>query len=266
MFMTLRQRLVITAMVAACAAPVAASSQQTVTIVPGPDYEAGPLKRTLLGDGWRSIWLTPVNVPVFDIGTYAGGLKVKEKGGGNQTRTLRFSTSDGREILFRSVNKFPVGQAMPEPVQNSLFGDIVQDQVSTLFPAGGLMIPALLEAVNILQVRPRLYVMPDDPRLGEFRQEFAGMLGTVELSPQESANDEPGFAGSRKIVNADTFLELVEASRVHRLDERELFAVRLIDFMVNDNDRTTDNMRFARFGTDSAYTWRPVPGGRGGAR
>ena len=148
MLMTLRQRLVITAMVGACAAPMAASSQQTVTIVPGPDYEAGQLKRTLLGDGWRSIWLTPVNVPVFDIGTYAGGLKVKEKGGGNQTRTLRFSTSDGRESLFRSVNKFPVGQAMPEPVQNSTLGDIVQDQVSTLFPAGGLMIPALLEALS----------------------------------------------------------------------------------------------------------------------
>ena len=254
-----RQRLLITAIIAACAAPVAATAQQTVRIVPGPEYEAGPLKRTLLGDGWRSIWLTGINVPVFDIGTYAGGLKVTTKGGGNQTKTLRFATNDGREILFRSVNKFPVGQAMPEPVRNSTFGDIVQDQVATLFPAGGLMVPALLEAVNVLQVRPRLYVMPDDPRLGEFREEFAGMLGTVEVSPQENENDEPGFAGSRKIKSADKFLEDVEASRVHRLDERELFAVRLIDFMVNDNDRTTDNMRFARYGTDSAYTWRPLP-------
>lgn len=258
MHMTPRQRL-ITAIIAACAAPVAASAQQTATIVPGPEYEAGELQRKLLGDGWRSIWLTGITVPVFDIGTYAGGLKVTKKGGGNQTKTLRFATNDGREILFRSVNKFPVGQAMPDAVRGSMLGDIVQDQVSTLFPAGALMVPALLEAVNVLQVRPRLYFMPDDPRLGEFREEFAGMLGSVELSPQENENDEPGFAGSRKIKSADEFLEDVEASRVHRLDERELFAVRLIDFLVNDNDRTADNMRFARYGPDSAYTWRPLP-------
>src|SRR5215212_6295589 len=96
-----------------------ARGQSTETIVAGPDYDAGPFARKMLGNGWRSIWLTPVRVPVFDIGTYAGGLTVTKKGGGNQTRTLRFATSDGREILFRSVDKYPVGQAMPAPVRNS---------------------------------------------------------------------------------------------------------------------------------------------------
>ena len=235
------------------------SAQNVVRITPAPRYEAGPLKEKLLGEGWRDLWTTRLAVPVFDIGTYAGGLKVTRRGGGNQTKTLHFATSDGREILFRSVNKFPVGQAMPEPVRNSTFGDIVQDQVSALFPAGGLLVPPFLDAAKVLHVTPRLYVMPDDARLGEFRNEFAGLLGTVELSPQEDEHDEPGFAGSRKIKSADKFLEDVEASRVHRLDERELFAVRLVDFLVNDNDRTTDNMRFARYGSDSAYTWRPLP-------
>lgn len=238
---------------------VSAHGQNVVRIVPGPEYEASELREKLLGDGWRDLWTTRTAVPVFDIGTYAGGLKVTERGGGNQTKTLRFATSDGREILFRSVNKFPVGQAMPEPVQNSYLGDLIQDQVSSLFPAGGLPVPAFLDAAKVLHVNPRLYVMPDDPRLGKFREEFAGLLGTVELSPQENDNDEPGFAGSRKIKSADKFLEDVEASRVHRLNEEELFAVRLVDFLVNDNDRTTDNMRFARYGPDSNYTWRPLP-------
>jgi hypothetical protein len=253
------QRLLSIAVGFLCLGSGKAYSQSTQTIVAGPDYDAGPLARKILGNGWRGIWLTPVRVPVFNIGTYAGGLTVTKKGGGNQTRTLRFATSDGREILFRSVDKFPVGQAMPEPIRNSTLGDIVQDQVSTLFPAGALMVPAFLDAIGALHVVPRLYVMPDDPRLGEFRKEFAGMLGTVELSPQEDENDEPGFAGSRKIKSSDKFLEDVEQSRIHHLDERELFAVRLVDFLVNDNDRTTDNMRFARYGDSASYTWRPLP-------
>jgi hypothetical protein len=236
-----------------------AEGQNVVRVIPGEEYEAGAVRKKLLGEGWRDLWTTRIAVPVFDIGTYAGGLKVTKRGGGHQTKTLRFATNDGREILFRSVNKYPVGQAMPEPIQHSLLGDIIQDQVSSLFPAGALLVPAFLDASKVLHVYPRLYVMPDDPRLGEFRKDFAGMLGTVELSPQEDDNDEPGFADSRKIKSSEKFLEDVEASRVHRLDERELFAVRLIDFLVNDNDRTTDNMRFARYGTDSAYTWRPLP-------
>lgn len=254
------QRLLFTAVGLVCLGSSRAGGQNTETIVPGPDYDAGPIARKILGDGWRSLWLTPVRVPVFNIGTYAGGLKVTRRGGGNQTKTLRFATDDGREILFRSVNKYPVGQAMPEPIRNSLAGDVIQDQVSTLFPAGALMVPPFLNAIGALNVIPRLYVMPDDPRLGEFRKEFAGMLGTVELSPQEDENDEPGFAGSRKIKSSDKYLQDVEESRVHHLDERELFAIRLVDFLVNDNDRTTDNMRFARYGdSTTAYTWRPLP-------
>gem|GEM_PF-159223 len=252
-------RLLFTAIGLLCLGSTLASGQGTETIVAGPDYDAGPFARLMLGDGWRSIWLTPVRVPVFDIGTYAGGLTVTKRGGGNQTKTLRFATSDGREILFRSVNKYPVGQAMPEPIRNSTFGNIVQDQVSTLFPAGALMVPAFLNAIGALNVVPRLYVMPDDPRLGEFRKEFAGMLGTAELSPQEDEHDEPGFAGSRKIKSSDSFLKDVEESRINHLDERELFAIRLVDFLVNDNDRTTDNMRFARYGDSTFFTWRPVP-------
>ncbi|MGH7447865.1 MAG: BamA/TamA family outer membrane protein, partial [Longimicrobiales bacterium] len=47
---------------------------------------------------------------------------------------------------------------------------------------------------------------------------------------------------------------------MHRLDEREFLAVRLIDFMVNDSDRTADNFHWARYDSDDDnYLWRPLP-------
>ena len=250
---------ILIARIAGAQNPAPSVHDRLVTIVPGPEYGAGPIHRKLLGEGWRDVWLTPTNVPVLDISSYAGGLKPTRLGGGNQTRTLHLGASDGRDYLFRSVNKYPVGQAMPEAIRGTTLGNIIQDQVGSLFPAGTLLVPPFLEANGILHVIPKLYVMPDDPKLGEFRKEFAGMLGTIELSPQEDEDDDPGFAGSRKIKSADEFLEDVEESRMHHLDEKELFAVRLIDLLVNDNDRTTDNMRFARFGNEGNYTWRPVP-------
>lgn len=233
---------------------------RTVTVVPGLEYRAGPLTTKLLGEGWREVWVTPVSAPVLDLGRHAGGLKLVRRAGGNQTLSIHFVEEKGwREYQFRSVNKFPVAQAMPAEIRGSPLGNIIQDNVSSLFPAGALMVPPLLEAIGALHVKPELYVMPDDQRLGVYKDTVAGMLGTVELSPQEAPNEEPGFAASRKIINGDAFLDAVESSRMNRLDERELLAVRLIDFLVNDTDRTADNIRFARYGKDSAFSWRPLP-------
>jgi hypothetical protein len=61
-----------------------------------------------------------------------------------------------------------------------LLGDIVQDLTSTVHPGGALVVAPLLEAAGVLHATPQLAVMPDDPRLGEFRSSFAGMLGLLE--------------------------------------------------------------------------------------
>ncbi|MEJ7760284.1 MAG: BamA/TamA family outer membrane protein [Gemmatimonadaceae bacterium] len=236
------------------------STAPVVNVVPGPEYEAGRLTRKLLGDGWRDVWTTPLDVPVLDLARYAGGLKVVRSGGGMQSRTLHFEETGGwREYVFRSVNKFPVGKAIPRAIRDTPFGAIIEDQVSTLFPASALMVPPLLEAIGVLHVKPELFLMPDDPRLGVHRDTFATMLGLMELSPQEAPKGEAGFAGSREIKGGEDFLEDIRSSRSHRLDEREFLAVRLVDFLINDTDRSADNIRFARYGDDSAYRWRPLP-------
>jgi hypothetical protein len=232
----------------------------TITVVPGPEYRVGGLRRALLGSGWRDVWLTSIAAPVFDLGTYAGGVEIIRLGGGFQTVTLHLIEAEGwREHRYRSVNKSPE-QRMSMAIQGTLSGAVLQDQVSTLFPAASLLVPPLLEAIGALHVPADLYIMPDDPRLGEHRATFAGMLGTVEEKPDEAPGDEPGFAGSRKVKGTANFFDDIEDSRVHRLDEREFLAVRFIDFLINDTDRTADNFEWARFETDDeTYLWRPVP-------
>lgn len=235
-------------------------SGKTVTVVPAAEYRASGIKEMILGRGWRDLWTTPIRAPLLDLDTYAGGLKFEERGGGKQSLSLQFVEKDGwRQHSFRSVNKYPLIQAMPPAVIGTPSGAILQDEVSHLFPAAPLLVPPFMEAIGALHVKPLLYVMPDDPRLGVYRDTFALMLGTVELSPKEAPDDKPGFAGSSKVENMDKFLEIVQESRADRLDEKELFAIRLVDFFMNDNDRSENNMRVARFGEAGAYRWRPVP-------
>lgn len=229
-----------------------------VTIVPGQTYEAGALARNILGSGWRDVWRTAVKVPVFDLGSYAGGLDIEKRGGGFQTITLHLTEQNGwRQYRFRSVDKYPV-LSLPNSLRGTTAGNIVQDQTGSLFPAAALIVPPFMRAVGGLHMEAKMYVMPDDPRLGKHRAAFAGMLGTVELKGEEAPGDKPGFAGATKIKGTDAFFEDLSESRAHRLDEREFLAVRLIDFLINDGDRTPDNYDWARFGEEGNYRWRPL--------
>lgn len=239
--------------------PPASAAGDTVTVVPAPEYAARGLWRTLLGAGWREVWLTPVDVEVFDFDTYGGGVDWERRGGGNQSITLHLEARDDwREYIFRSVNKFPE-PALPAPLPGTTMGGVVADMISMTFPAAPLLVPPLLEALDILHVKPVLRIMPDDPRLEVHRDTFAGMLGTVELQPNEAPDDNPGFAGSSKIKGTEEFFNDLEESKVHRLDEREFLTARLLDFLINDTDRTMDNMRWVRYGDEDDYRWRPLP-------
>src|SRR5215203_3023577 len=137
MLTNLTRRLILPITTAALIAPALAEGQgvepaEQLTIVAGAEYEAGGLKKKLLGSNWRSLWVTPVTVPVWDFSTYAGGLHILERGGGRQTLSLHFQEDSGwREHHFRSVNKYPLLQAMPPALRGTLSGKIIQDQVTS---------------------------------------------------------------------------------------------------------------------------------------
>ena len=228
------------------------------TAVAGQHYGAQGVKRTVFGGGWREVWVAPIAVPSLQLSTYEGGLKVLERGGGYQSITLHLQEEKGwKEHRFRSVNKFPA-MTLPPALRETFAGRVIQDQVSALFPGAPLMVPPFLDAVKALHVDPKLYRLADDERLGVYRDTMAGMLGTIELKGDEAPNDEPGFADSKKIDDTDDFFEDLRSKRTHRFDEQEFLAIRLIDLLINDSDRTPNNSDFARFGDSTGYTWRAI--------
>src|SRR5205807_2117005 len=112
----------------------------------------------------------------LSLSTYAGGLRPVARGGSMQTRSLRLSCGDGRQYVFRSVDKDP-SRSLPPDLRETYASRIVRDLISAEHPGGGIIVARLLDAVGVLHATPQLVVMPNDARLGEFRADFAGMLG-----------------------------------------------------------------------------------------
>ena len=74
---------------------------------------------------------------------------------------------------------------------------------------------------DVLTIEERMVVVPDDPRLGEYREEFAGMVGTYFVYPRPADGDRPGFAGAVEILDHDAFYELVRRNKLKRRKVRK---------------------------------------------
>jgi hypothetical protein len=214
-------------------------------------YRAGPVRRALLGDGYRDAWAAPIRVPVLDLDTFAGGLTPLRRGGGNQTRSLHLRGADGRAYVFRSTDKDQGGRL--GPFARGTFGRVRQDQVGALHPAAAVVADGLLDATDVPHADPRLVAMPDHPRLGEHRTEFAGLLGIIEQNPQD------GFAGARRVVDTDELWAELRARPAETVDARAFLAARLMDVYLGDWDRHEGQWRWGRMEDAGGARWVAIP-------
>ena len=235
---------------------------ETREIVADPTLSAGPVKRFFFGADYRDLWTTPVEIEVLDLSSEAGGLTPQFRVGGAQTFGLALKGADGKSYTFRSLIK---DQALNlhESLRGHAIGRIFQDQQAALHPAATSMVPPLAKAAGVLHNTPRLVLLPDDPALGEFRELFAGRLGTIEEFPTPASEGHAGFNGATEIIKSFDIVTQWLASPDVRIDARELLRLRLFDFFLGDWDRHANNHRWAKI--PGKPDWQPVPEDRDNA-
>jgi hypothetical protein len=228
-----------------------------VVVAPGPQYAKGGLYRALFGAHNRDLWATRVRVPVLPLDRFAGGLTPIQSHAGSQTQSLRFQGADGRQYQFRSVDKDPTIALAPE-LRRTAAAKVLQDGVSTSHPVGALVASALLEAAGVLHVEQTLAVLPDDPALGEFRKDFAGVFGMIEERPSDGTERRTAFAGARNVISPATLFARLDRSPDDRVDARAFLVARLMDILMGDRDRHRDQFRWATFSDSSPLMWLPI--------
>ena len=229
-----------------------------IVITPGEQYKAGWFHQLFFGKHWRDVWTTPVKVKVLNLNTFAYGLTPIKKGGGFQTKSLRFKGNDGNIWKFRSINKDP-SKILPEDLRNSLVEDVIQDQISSSNPYAALVAVPIISAVGILQAKPYLVYLPDDPKLDKFRKDFGGLLGMIERHPDYNKKEGRTFEGAEKIKSTFKLFRRLEEKRDEFYDAKGYLKARLIDILLGDWDRHTDQWKWARYTEKGEELWKPIP-------
>lgn len=210
---------------------------------------ANSTKRWWLGDNYRDEWTTPVKAKVFDIGKEKGGLKITKLGGGMQTKSLRLEDKDGNEYVLRSVEKFP-DNTLPPEFRQTIVRDAVVDGISASYPYAALSIPVFTDALGIPAAKPRLVYIPDDPRLGYYRDEFANSLAIFE-------EKEPG--GYEKNNSTEKLIDKLKDDHDNQVDQIAVLKARLLDMFIMDFDRHEDQWRWGTNDTGERKTFYPIP-------
>lgn len=233
-------------------------SSVTEVVFPGKEYNSGWLHQIFFGKHWRSLWTTPVEAPVLDLDKFAGGIFPVERGGGMQTKSLRFRNKSGIEYKFRSINKDP-SKALPLELRETFASDVLQDQISSSNPMAPVIVPVILKSLGILQAEPELYILPDSKKLGVYREEFGGLFGTIEYHPDEYDDKSFNFMGADKVAGTIKLIERLKKNNDEFVHPAEYLKARLADILVGDWDRHIDQWRWARFDINNKKLWMPIP-------
>ncbi len=228
------------------------------TVIPNSSYAAGKTKRIFFGDLNRDIWNLPIEVSYLDIHFEKGGLVPIKKGGGMQTKSLRLKGMDGQEYVLRTINK-DASLLLGRVLQNTLAKDILQDGLAGSHPYAAVCVPPLANAVGVYYSQPKLVIVPDDPILGDYREDFGGTLCLFEERPDGDMSHASNFGNSKRVINYAKLIEKIQKDESHKLDKYSILRARLLDMLMSDWDRHDDQWRWASFKKGKNTYYKPIP-------
>ena len=115
----------------------------------------------------------------------------------------------------------------------------------------------LADAAGIPTTRPRLVILPDDPRLGQFRAAFANQLGTIDEYPTAATPGRSGFHDAAAIISTSDLWGRWVQGPENRIDSRAFLRARILDLFVENYDRRRGQWRWMQKAGTS--TWEPLP-------
>lgn len=226
--------------------------------VASTDYDDSGWKQLWFGKHYRTTWSTAVSVPFLNMDTTYNGLRVMEQGNSTYKMKLKLESKSGTIYNFRSLKEDPT-KKLNYRLQNTVVADVLRDQISTQNPYSPLIVDALMDKLNILHATSKLYVLPDDAKLGSFRVQFGNAYGLLEEKPGKFNQNGEIFANADNILSTNKLIDELFTENNHSISQKAYVRARLLDVLIGDWGRQEDNWKWAAFGKKKETKYKPIP-------
>jgi len=213
-------------------------------IISGPAYKKSKFHQCLWGSNRRKEWTTPIRVPVLWLDSVNGGLTPYKTGGGNETKSLRLKTKDGKEYSLRSIDKSRDDVILPV-FKHTFVEDIINDGISMSHPHGAFGLPIMEEAAGIYHTNPKIFYLPQQTALDTFNKKFGDDLYLFEQRPDGNWSDANNLGNSEKFNSTYEVIDKLTEDNSNKADQRAFVKARLFDMLIADWDRHEDNWQWA---------------------
>ncbi|PHN04443.1 hypothetical protein CRP01_20765 [Flavilitoribacter nigricans DSM 23189 = NBRC 102662] len=223
------------------------------------NYQRGGFWRFLFGEHYRDVYHAEIEVPLFDLTRFNGGVEPVKRGGGAQTNSLRLEDKAGRQYNLRSIDK-DATRTVPYPFNKSVVLGLVEDNFSASHPLGALASAKLSEVVDIPHTKPQVVYLPRQAALGDYNDDYADALYLIEERPDDEVwEDDESYGFPEDIEDTEGMLEEIHEDHDRVLDDEMLVFYRLFDMMIGDWDRHDDQWQWGQHDEDSLTVYRPIP-------
>jgi hypothetical protein len=238
----------------------ASPSRDSTILAADTNFHAGWFHQLLFGSLWRDVWVAPVNVEILNLNSSDENLSFDTMHSrthqGFVTRSLLFKDKNGNSYTWTQV-KQDTASSLPQELSVLLPQDIVDDQISTLNPFAPLIVVPMMKAAGLAFRDARLVSFPDDQHRNNYDLHTGGKLGVLEGPwhvPSKNMNHL-----QRDFIETPLMLESIENNFHNRIDELQYLKARLVDILLGDWDRSTDQWQWLKVQTPTAILWEPVP-------
>jgi len=256
-----------------CAPPSAAQTvpvtRDSVTLVPGPQFNTTSwirwLGTVLFGSRYRSLWSTPITVPVLDLSATGGGLRVTGEGTGRDTALLYLEGADGSGWVFQPLERTEPRTAPRSVVPASVSSGVITDLTSGRHPAGPLVASTLADAAGVPNQGAWLVVLTPDTALGGFDTGDKGRAGYLLRREPPPSVDSSGPVESGSVATSLTVLHRTLEDPAERVDAGAVLQASIFDVFVGNLNPRFLEWRWEAVRSEGGILWRPLGRFRDGA-
>ena len=197
-----------------------------------------------MGNNYKDLYLRKYELDQVNLDSLKGGLRVKKRGGGKQTNSLRLENDKGEEYALRSMTK-DAYRTIPYPSNHvDIANQIVQQFNQGTHPFAPAAVSYLEKQANILHTNPEFIYVPKQKALGNYNFDFGNEVYLIEEHPNGDWENLESFGNSKKSFSTEEVEILLKKNDKYKIDQRAFLDVRLMDLIINDWDRHSDQWKW----------------------